>query len=337
MHMILVWQVLDKMLNEEKTSLQITGHSRKRIPSPWTDSSAGLTGTGCKAPSRGQKQVASRFAYGSPFFDPSEPIPKLRDFQAAEGTAQSASSSDEETSDGMAGSCAADGNTVIKYLLHTSGIFKVEVCNNVDGSPYDGNDHAVINMKGKYMFTWELLQETLDLQGGARTSIKGIFRSKAKGWLRNSRHLQSVSLRDEIAEILGKSHVQDVFTDALFDYLTLLDIDYAHAFRCKCVAATDVSGQMLGSDGITLLYDNACNLLHSILKRMPSMLLHYKLFVDSLHWAGHKDCSPYFNKAMSVALHGINSQLCEQRNRAINNMRTSAAFMSQPRGLVIVR
>lgn len=263
--------------------------------------------------------------------DPSELRPQLRDFpRQPEGAAQSASSSDADISDTMS-TAAGTASGTTKILFHTGGIYEVDVYDNPDGKPYDGNDHAVINMRGKYMFTWELLQEALDHQGVARTSIKGIFRAKAKGWLRNSRHLPSESFRDEISDILDKSHVQDVFTDALFDYLNLLDIDYHLAFLCKCV------GARLGSDGITLLYDNACNLLHSILKRMPSMLLYYKLFVDSLHWAGHKDCSPYFNKAMSVALKGINSQLCEQRNRAINNMKTSAAFMSQPRGLVIVR
>lgn len=315
------------MLTKDMKSLEYSGHSRKRIASPWSDSSTGAA----SAPSRGQKAVASRFSHGSPLIDSSEPYPQLRDFQMQpEGSAQSASSSDTESS--------AAGVEHTKILFHTSGIYKVQVYDNPDGTPYDGNDHAVINMRGKYMFTWELLQEALDLQGAARTSIKGIFRAKAKGWLRNSRHLDS-NFKDEISDILGKSHIQDVFTDALFDYLTLLDIDYDQAFLCKCqcVAATDASSRGLGSDGITLIYDNACNLLHSILKRMPSMLRYYKLFVDSLHWAGHKDCSPYFNKAMSVALKGINSQLCEQRNRAINNMKTSAGFMSQPRGLVMVR
>jgi len=298
------------MLTPDKGSLKLTGNSQKKIPSPWNDSVC--------SPSRGQERVAARFTYGSLLVDPTEPPPKLYDFQQEEQAAFHAPCGSKNT----------------KFLFHTSGIFKVDVYDNPDGTPFDGNDHGIINTKGQFMFTWELLQECLDNQSVSRTSIKGFFRAKAKGWRRNSMHLQSQSLRDEISDILDKSRVQDVFTDALFDYLTLLDIDYHMAFMCKCNPA---SGHAPGSDGITLIYDNACNLLHSILKRMPSMLKHYKLFVDSLHWAGHKDCSPYYNKAMSVALIGINSQLCEQRNRVINQMKTSFSFMLQPRGIPWVR
>lgn len=308
------------MLTPDKGSLKLVGNSQKEIPSPWVDSAC--------CPSRGQKNVATRFTYGSLLsVDPTEAPPKLCDFQQDEQAAFNSS--------------CHNGNVAVttKFLFHTSGVFKVEVYDNPDGTPYDGNDHAIINMKGQFMFTWELLQETLDHQGVSRTSIKGFFRAKAKGWRRNSMHLQLQSLRDEISEILDKSRVQDVFTDALFDYLTLLKIDFNKTYMCKCDSAggDSAGGPRLGSDGVTLIYDNACNLLHSIVKRMPSMLEHYKFFVDSLHWAGHKDCSSYFNKATSVALSGINSQLCEQRNRVINNLKTSAAFMSQTRGLVLVR
>lgn len=308
------------MLTPGKGSLRITGNSQKKIPSPWVNSSA------C-CPSPGQMAVGARFTYGGNFIDLSDAPPKLCDFQQ--------DLCPDSNLPCNSGSCAGTE----KFLFHTSGIYQVEVYDNPDGTPYDGNDHGIINMKGKYMFTWELLQETLDHQGVSRTSIKGIFRAKAKGWRRNSMNLQSQSLKDKISDILDTSHVQDVFTDALFDYLTLLDIDYDQTFMCKCDSAggDSAGGPRLDSDGVTLIYDNACNLLHSILKRMPSMLEHYKFFVDSLHWAGHKHCSPYFNKAMSVALSGINSQLCEQRNRVINYLKTSAAFMSQPRGLVWVR
>ena len=301
------------MLDPGKGGLKLSGNSKKPIPCPWDQQDL----SDAAPPSHGQKEVATRFAFGSPCIDPSEPMPELRD----------------RLEENVAGMSQSGASWTEKLLFHKSGIWKVKVVDGPDGTPYDGNDNAVLNTKSKYMFTWELLQETLDHQGVARTSIKGIFRAKTRGWLRNSKHLPDQSLKDEIKQVLDKSHVQDVFTDALFDYLTLLDIDYDRAFLCRCA----VSSSELGSDDIHLLYDNACNLLHSILKRMPSMLLHYKLFVDSLHWAGHKDCSPYFNKAMSIALKGINSQLCEQRNRAINNMKTSAAFMSQPRGLVMVR
>lgn len=63
----------------------------------------------------------------------------------------------------------------------------------------------------------------------------------------------------------------------------------------------------------------------------------FSLVVDAMHWGGHKDCSPLFNKKFVLALKRINSSMVEQKNRRINFMKTSVGFMSQPRGLVLVR
>jgi|SaaInl85LU_5_DNA_1037374.scaffolds.fasta_scaffold19701_2 hypothetical protein len=88
---------------------------------------------------------------------------------------------------------------------------------------------------------------------------------------------------------------------------------------------------------MTWIYDNACNFLRAITLRMPVLADRVACVVDTLHYSGHNRCSYFFNKRCSPALNDINSAVAEQKNRFINFMKTSVAFMCQPRAMVFLR
>jgi hypothetical protein len=90
-------------------------------------------------------------------------------------------------------------------------------------------------------------------------------------------------------------------------------------------------------DHVTLIYDNACNFLRSMILRFPALAKHFSCVVDTMHFSGHKMCSPFFNKRFMVALRRVNSAIAEQKNRFINYMKTSVAFMGQARAMVHIR
>jgi hypothetical protein len=126
----------------------------------------------------------------------------------------------------------------------------------------------------------------------------------------------------------------DKFTDSVFCYLSLLKVDYTDAFTCKCAPERLVDQNQ---DHVFFVYDNACNLVRSMLLRWPELAKHFTGVVEGMHWSGHTSCSPFFNKRFIVSLTSINGAIAEQKNRIINYMKSSAAFMGQPRGLVFAR
>lgn len=85
------------------------------------------------------------------------------------------------------------------------------------------------------------------------------------------------------------------------------------------------------------MYDNACNVLKAIILRMPKLAARISFVVDTLHFSGHVRCSVFFNKKFMTALKDINSAVAEQKNRLVNYMKTSVAFMCQPRAMVFLR
>lgn len=96
-------------------------------------------------------------------------------------------------------------------------------------------------------------------------------------------------------------------------------------------------GMYADEERFTIVYDNACNLLKAIILRFPHLASHLTCVVDSLHFAGHKRCSTFFNKRLSVALVNVNSALSEQKNRIVNHWKTTVGFLGQARAMVFIR
>lgn len=133
-----------------------------------------------------------------------------------------------------------------------------------DGSRYDGGSDGILHYKGKILFTHELLLDCLNQQGSSRVPIKAWFRGKVKSWKQAAQGLDG----DEFAQcccllvaefifvcviqshlftagasfnfkavcdlLHSKRKMEDKITDAIFDYITLLAIDWDDAFSCKC-------------------------------------------------------------------------------------------------------
>jgi len=55
-----------------------------------------------------------------------------------------------------------------------------------------------------------------------------------------------------VLDLLGQVSFQDKIMDALYDYLTLLDIDYDKLFQCQCNLSEEDKTYVTG------IYDNAC-------------------------------------------------------------------------------
>jgi hypothetical protein len=79
----------------------------------------------------------------------------------------------------------------------------------------------------------------------------------------------STSSTDPLKQIRTK------FSDAVHGYITLLNIDWADLFRCRCIFEDDSKG--------TIVYDNACNLVVFIQNREPSFFKNYSLQCDNFH------------------------------------------------------
>ena len=92
----------------------------------------------------------------------------------------------------------------------------------------------------------------------------------------------------------------------------------------------------------TLVYDNACNLHVSCMKREPAFFAKTKFFSDRLHWRDHTNCSTGYNldsmePSLPVLLSSdgetlltfkdLNSQVSEQLNSKLTGARTQMAYM----------
>jgi hypothetical protein len=138
---------------------------------------------------------------------------------------------------------------------------------------------------------------------------------------------------EELLRFLNRSSLINYFINSVFDYITLLGLDYEEIFKCQCAAR----GKCLDFKTLTGIYDNACNWLHSIMLRYPALLRHITPVIDALHYSSHKNCSPTYNSKLCQALKGLNVAINEQKNRLMNYMKTSVAGMGQIRVMVKVR
>jgi hypothetical protein len=125
--------------------------------------------------------------------------------------------------------------------------------------------------------------------------------------------------------------LSDRFTEGVFDYISLLDLDYGSIFMCEC------GDKCQDFDNVSIIYDNSCKLLRSLMLRYPALGESIMCVIDALHQSGHVDCSPLFNHKLSVAVQKFNAALNEQKNRILNYTKTSAAHMGQIRVMVYIR
>lgn len=105
---------------------------------------------------------------------------------------------------------------------------------------FDGGKLQILNYDGHILFTHELLQSCLDQQGTGRVSFNGFWTAKTRTFqlfLHQNPQLSGVYLEELEAE-LNKKSLADKFTNAVFAYLTLLEVN-SFVFTlssCCCVA-----------------------------------------------------------------------------------------------------
>lgn len=84
------------------------------------------------------------------------------------------------------------------------------------------------------------------------------------------------------------------------------------------------------------IYDNACNLAHFSLNREPEWFSKTLFLVDAYHFdTSHANCSPAFD-VQAYKMHR-NSQLHEQKNSLLDNMRAQALHLNQLNYLFMLR
>lgn len=206
---------------------------------------------------------------------------------------------------------------------------------------YDGIDDALLNVDGKILFTHEFLQGFLDQSGEGRLSFSGYWRAQVKLWKSNFAYFSAADIAtppfvQSCLDLINRPFMEAVFLESVFDYITLLKLDYVDAFSCDC----DLNGEAdkcLDRNTLTAVYDNCCKFLQSLMLRYPPMAQHYQFIIDNIHHSGHSNCSPHYNHKMSLAVSMVNASINEQKNKLLRYMETSLAFMGQIRGCVLVR
>ena len=226
------------------------------------------------------------------------------------------------------------------FLITASGVVphvtvKGTRCHD-DWRDFDGLELGVLNFNNKILFTHEFLQEFLTLSCQNRMTHRGFIRSKIEVWLSSvSEPLLNAGLfpsleqsRACIQQFLQQPSLPNIITDAIFDYITLLDMDYDDLFACQC---------RHDKDHLQVIYDNSCGFFNYLLLRLPALSQQITAVIDTIHYASHKSCSPFFNHAVIDAIKNLNSELVEQKNRILNYMKTSISQMGQVRAMVYVR
>jgi len=137
-------------------------------------------------------------------------------------------------------------------------------------------------------------------------------------------------------DLIDRPFMEVVFLESVFDFITLLEIDYVDAFSCDCDCKGEAD-KCLDRNTVTAVYDNCCKFLQSLMLRYPPMAKRYQCIIDNIHHSGHSNCSPLYNHKMSLAVSFVNASINEQKNKLLRYMETSLAFMGQIRGCVFVR
>jgi CxC4 like cysteine cluster associated with KDZ transposases len=77
----------------------------------------------------------------------------------------------------------------------------------------------------------------------------------------------------------------------------------------------------------TIIYDNGCNLYEYIQNRTPQLFRDTQVLVDSFHYHSHTACAPTFNSQQNNIAKGLNSSLCEQKNKKFKRSKLTSPFM----------
>jgi len=121
---------------------------------------------------------------------------------------------------------------------------------------------------------------------------------------------------DILLEFLQKPSLPNIWTDAIFEFMSLIDIDYTDLFQCQCCTVQGCEDAVeLDSDDphhVHVVYDNSCKLLDFMLLRCPALAKSILPVIDSLHYSGHSNCSPLFNQKLMLATRSLNAALNEQ-------------------------
>ena len=78
-----------------------------------------------------------------------------------------------------------------------------------------------------------------------------------------------------------------------------------------------------------IFYDFACGLSEYALNRSPEYFKNVRVWHDTFHGFSHK-CGSAFRSSRISALHGVNSEICEQFNAEINKIKGTASHLSMP-------
>eukprot|EP00112_Aurelia_sp_Birch-Aquarium-sp1_P011847 Seg249.10 transcript_id=Seg249.10/GoldUCD/mRNA.D3Y31 product="hypothetical protein" protein_id=Seg249.10/GoldUCD/D3Y31 len=79
----------------------------------------------------------------------------------------------------------------------------------------------------------------------------------------------------------------------------------------------------------TIIYDNCCNLHNYCLNRDPIHFNKTKFLVDRFHWKYHVGCCQAYNISTYPEYETLNSQVNEQQNSTLKNLRSQLSYMGQ--------
>lgn len=86
-----------------------------------------------------------------------------------------------------------------------------------------------------------------------------------------------------------------------------------------------------------VIYDFACALEEYCLNRAPHFFKETKFSIDNFHFQNHRACAQGYAMPWTRALRGINSQIAEQGNSALQRIKPATASMLQSNFMRTVR
>ena len=134
------------------------------------------------------------------------------------------------------------------------------------------------------------------------------------GW--DSADEQVHASSDQLLEFLNRPSLPNIWTDAIFEFMSPLDIDCTALFQCQCctVRVRENSAELDFDHPhhLHVVYDNSCKLLDFILLRSLGIAQSMLPVIDALHYSGHVNCLPLFNQKLNLATRSLNAALNEQ-------------------------
>ncbi len=78
-----------------------------------------------------------------------------------------------------------------------------------------------------------------------------------------------------------------------------------------------------------VVYDFACALQEYCLNREPAFFANTVFMVDRFHWFNHTACARSYNLSLYSIFDGLNTQIAEQGNSALQAIKASVGQMKQ--------